>query len=153
MRRSSDDEYGEVMTARSVRRLTLRGVSGAAAGGGLVATTIASYGGTPETPWGLLLVGSYLCHRGITTGYRCGDVTSNEYVPTWSGACNGVACKARFVRVDAAEQVCDSGGPWFWTNGTGTNRAYGIHKGGGVTFSVFSKLQYVPGSTRPRYNF
>lgn len=101
----------------------------------------------------LALVGSYLCHRGITTGYRCGEVTSNEYAPTWSNACNGMTCQARFVRVAADQAGGDSGGPWLWTNGTGTNRAYGIHKGGASTWSVFSKLSYAPASTRLRYHY
>lgn len=64
-----------------------------------------------------------------------------------------MTCQARFVRVAADQAGGDSGGPWLWTNGTGTNRAYGIHKGGASTWSVFSKLSSAPASTRLRYNY
>lgn len=101
----------------------------------------------------------YLCHRGETSGQRCGTVASTSYAPTWSNACNGAICQPVFVRVNGAGQDSgDSGGPWYYTNGAGTNRAYGIHKGGTYpgttpTFSVYSKLLYRPLETRLRYNY
>ncbi len=53
----SGAEYGEAMTACSVRRFALSGVIGAGAGVGLAATTLATSYATPEVPWGLMIYG------------------------------------------------------------------------------------------------
>lgn len=49
------------------------------------------------------------------------------------------------MQFDLRESGCaagggDSGGPWY----NQTNRPVGIHKGGSSTFSVYSKLAYLP---------
>jgi streptogrisin C len=72
-------------------------------------------------------IGGYVCHRGKTTGYSCGDIVSKTFRPTYTNACPGVTCAAVWVRVEANSLECfpgDSGGPWF----LGLT-AYGIYKG------------------------
>lgn len=81
--------------------------------------------------------GDQVCSRGRTTGYRCGNVTSISYQPTWADACPGTTCNAVFVRVNAANAGGDSGGPWFFNT-----LGYGIHKGGSSTFSVYTSTNY-----------
>lgn len=83
--------------------------------------------------------GTVVCHRGMTTGYQCGRVTSIAYKPTYSGACPGGTCNSVFVRVSAKQEGGDSGGPW-----AAGSRPIGIHKGGSSTFSIYSKLHRVP---------
>jgi|GEM_PF-1743662 len=90
---------------------------------GSSATTATTQLGTQTT-----YVGQGLCHRGMASGYSCGYVTSLNFAPTWSNACNGSGCSAVFVRASGtnlANLGGDSGGPWF-----GGAYAYGIHKGG-----------------------
>lgn len=100
---------------------------------------------TTQIQGGYAVTGSYLCHRGKTTGYRCGSVTSTTYAPTWSGACQSATCQPVWVRVNAYSQPGDSGGPWFISG----NAAAGIHKGGATdgSWAVYAKLEYSPGST------
>jgi hypothetical protein len=81
--------------------------------------------------------GFTVCHRGRTTGWQCGETTSIVYQPTWEGACIDDICNSTFVRVDANQDQGDSGGPWV----SGDSPA-GIHKGGGSSWSVYSKLSY-----------
>ncbi len=91
------------------------------------------YGSSSSTPTartgtGVAYSGQGLCHRGKTSGYSCGYVTSTAFAPTWSGACGSSSCTASFVRVDGvalANLGGDSGGPWF-----SGGYAYGIHMGG-----------------------
>ncbi|MFV2087599.1 trypsin-like serine protease [Micromonospora sp. LOL_021] len=82
------------------------------------------------------------CHRGKAVGWGCGTITSIAYQPTWSGACPGGTCNAVFVRVGTGTAAGDSGGPW--VNG---NRPIGIHKGGGSSYSVYSKIYRIPAGT------
>ena len=84
--------------------------------------------------------GNIVYSYGRTTEYRYGQITSTSYKPTWSDACGTSACNSTFVRVDAPQGGGDSGGPWY----NQTNRPVGIHKGGSSTFSVYSKLAYLP---------
>lgn len=79
---------------------------------GSSATTATTRVGT-----GTAYVGQLLCHRGKTTGYSCGGVTSVTHAPpsSWN-VCGGSACSANWVRVsgvDLANLGGDSGGPWF----------------------------------------
>jgi hypothetical protein len=72
-------------------------------------------------------VGGYVCHRGKTTGYSCGDIASKSFQPTYTNACPGVTCASVWVRVEGSSLKCfpgDSGGPWFLVY-----TAYGIYKG------------------------
>ena len=72
-------------------------------------------------------VGGYVCHRGKTTGYSCGDIASKNFQPTYTNACPGVTCASVWVRVEGSSLKCfpgDSGGPWFLVY-----TAYGIYKG------------------------
>lgn len=79
--------------------------------------------------------GDYVCSRGKTSGFRCGNVTSTAYRPIWDGACPS-RCNAHFVRVGTGNSTGgDSGGPWF--NG---NAGYGVHKGSGSDFSVYTPV-------------
>ncbi|HYW09048.1 MAG TPA: S1 family peptidase [Longimicrobium sp.] len=71
-------------------------------------------------------VGNTACHRGKTTGYSCGAVSSTTYQPTYS--CGGTTCSATYISVTGANLACaggDSGGPWF--NG---QTAFGLHVAG-----------------------
>jgi len=75
--------------------------------------------------------GGFVCHRGRTTGYSCGTIASKRYRPTYTGACPGTTCRARWIRVEGSNLACfsgDSGGPFFLSN-----NAYGIMKGGSFT--------------------
>jgi hypothetical protein len=81
--------------------------------------------------------GDYVCSRGKASGYRCGNLTSISYQPTWSGACPNTTCNAVFVRVDAGTAGGDSGSPWF-----NANAGYGIQKGGSSTYSVYTSTNY-----------
>lgn len=106
------------------------------------------------TAEGTAAEGATLCHRGKTSGpefaigYVCGTVLDTTYQPTWADACPGGSCNSTFVSVEAYQRGGDSGGPWF--NGT---RIYGVHKGGvnGGTFSVYSKLVYLPSYLEPMW--
>ena len=72
-------------------------------------------------------VGGYVCHRGKTTGYSCGNIASKTFQPTYPNACPGVTCASVWVRVEGPSLKCfpgDSGGPWFLVY-----TAYGIYKG------------------------
>ncbi len=72
-------------------------------------------------------VGGYVCHRGKTTGYSCGDIESKTFRPTYTNACPGVTCASVWIRVKGSSLKCypgDSGGPWFLVYD-----AYGIYKG------------------------
>lgn len=82
---------------------------------------------------------SYVCRRGMSSGYDCGHIDSTTYKPLWSGACPGGACNSTFARVDIGTVGGDSGGPWF-----SGNFAYGIQKGGSTLYAVYSKLGYLP---------
>lgn len=105
--------------------------------------TSAFFGGSATTATtrqgtGTAFVGQGLCHRGKTTGYSCGNVTSTTFAPTWEGACPGTTCSASFVRVDGTTLSTsggDSGGPWF-----SGGAAYGIHKGGGAGWCVYTPV-------------
>jgi hypothetical protein len=97
------------------------------------ATTATTRSGT-----GTAFVGQGLCHRGKTTGYSCGNVTSTTFAPTWANACLSSPCSAAFVRIDGTtlgNAGGDSGGPWF--SGAA---AYGIHKGGGAGWGVYTPV-------------
>lgn len=82
-------------------------------------------------------LGDYVCSRGKTSGYRCGTINSISYTPTWTDACPGTTCSATWVRVGASSQGGDSGGPW-----AASGSAYGVHKGGSTSFSVFTSGNY-----------
>ncbi|MEV0621908.1 S1 family peptidase [Nonomuraea sp. NPDC050404] len=93
--------------------------------------------------------GDYVCHRGKTTGYSCGTVSTISYRPTWSNACNGVTCSATWIRVSGSGLKCypgDSGGPWF-----NAYKAYGIYKGqsstgtgtAGCNWAVYMAINYI----------
>ena len=72
-------------------------------------------------------VGGYVCHRGKTTGYSCGDIASTTFQPTYPNACPGTTCASVWVRVAGPSLRCfpgDSGGPWFIAY-----EAYGLYKG------------------------
>lgn len=72
-------------------------------------------------------VGGYVCHRGKTTGYSCGNIESKTFQPTYTNACPGVTCASVWIRVEGSSLKCfpgDSGGPWFLVY-----TAYGIYKG------------------------
>lgn len=72
-------------------------------------------------------VGGYVCHRGKTTGYSCGNIQSKTFKPTYTNACPGVTCASVWIRVAGSSLKCfpgDSGGPWFLVYD-----AYGIYKG------------------------
>lgn len=84
-------------------------------------------------------VGLRVCHRGIASGMKCGNIASISYKPTWDDACPRTGCHNTFVSLRATQAGGDSGGPWF----TGRHPV-GIHKGGSSTLSVFSSLAYSP---------
>ncbi|MDR1185910.1 MAG: S1 family peptidase [Bifidobacteriaceae bacterium] len=94
--------------------------------------------------------GATVCRRGKTNGYTCGKVQTLGYTPTWSNACNGVACGAAFVKTNQTTKGGDSGAP-VWA---GTGNPVGIHKGGsegglfGIgQFSVYSTMGQRPAGT------
>lgn len=91
-------------------------------------------------------VGITACHRGKTTGWRCGEITSISYRPTYAGACPNTTCNAVFVRASAQQAGGDSGGPW--VNG---RSPIGIHKGGGTSWSIYSKISRIPSATSLYY--
>lgn len=95
--------------------------------------------GNTATP----IAGNLAYTYGKTTGYRYGQITSTSYKPTWTNACIPMPCNSTFVRVNAPQDDGDSGGPWY----NQTNRPIGIHKGGSSSFSVYSKLAYMPSGT------
>ena len=71
--------------------------------------------------------GDYICHRGKSTDYSCGTVTTVSYTPTYSGACGSTPCNPMFVLAQGPSLECypgDSGGPVF-SGGS----AYGWYKG------------------------
>lgn len=77
-------------------------------------------------PNGTNVQGMSACHRGKTTGFSCGGIMSVTYKPTYSGACPGGPCEARFVLAGAAAgEPGDSGGP-VWAPGI---VPIGIYKG------------------------
>jgi len=63
-------------------------------------------------------IGDTVCHRGKTTGYSCGKVSSKKYKPS---VCGAQVCASTWVAVEPSTEVqptlaCaegDSGGPWF----------------------------------------
>lgn len=104
---------------------------------GSSSTSATSVGGPQDMP-----EGATVCHRGKTSGWKCGKITSIGYKPTWDNACLTSACNPVFVRVDAAQAGGDSGGPW--VNGSSP---IGIHKGGAASWSVYSKFYRIPSGT------
>ncbi len=88
--------------------------------------------------------GDFVCHRGETTGYSCGEVELLDFAP--AGELCGGACLPTWVTV--AGPNCkggDSGGPVF----SGTT-AFGIVKGGSYrrdrscAFYYYMSLDYLP---------
>jgi hypothetical protein len=68
--------------------------------------------------------GHSVCHRGKTTNYSCGTVTSITYRHS---DCGSETCAATWIRVEGSQLRCyfgDSGGPWFHNT-----TAYGIYWG------------------------
>lgn len=62
------------------------------------------------------LVGDPVCHRGISTGRSCGEITSKTYKPTYGGACGGQTCDSSYFTIEGPNLRCwpgDSGGPVF----------------------------------------
>ena len=86
-------------------------------------------------------VGQRLCHRGQTSGFSCGTVESITYTPTWdSTAYVNQSCSNTFISVYGGSSLSgDSGGPWF-----SGRHPVGIHKAGGASSLVLSKLSYSP---------
>lgn len=77
--------------------------------------------------------GNAVCHRGLTSGYSCGTVSSITYQPTYAGACP-TTCNAVWISVTGPNLACsggDSGGAWF--NG---QTAFGLMKAGSFTGSA-----------------
>lgn len=86
------------------------------------------------------LSGESVCRRGKTTGYDCGTIFNTSYKPTYAGACPSGPCNSTFALVeDTYVQGGDSGGPWFLGG-----YAYGITKGYTASYSIYSKLGYLP---------
>jgi hypothetical protein len=88
--------------------------------------------------------GDFVCHRGIRSGYSCGEVELTDYAPP--GALCGGPCAPVWVTV--AGPGCgggDSGGPVF-----SGNTAFGIVKGGTwersgrCAFYYYMSLDYLP---------
>lgn len=81
-------------------------------------------------------VGGYVCKYGKTTGYKCGYITSKNYLST-----SQPNSTATFIRVskDGVDLSSggDSGGPWFLGN-----NAYGIHKCGIGNDSCYMAINY-----------
>lgn len=76
-----------------------------------------------------IAINATVCHQGITTGYSCGTVTDKTGGPNYDNL---------FIEINNAQHSGgDSGGPWF----LGTS-AYGIHHGGGGTYSYFTATDY-----------
>lgn len=107
-----------------------------------------SYRNVNDTEPRLEMVGDYVCHFGITTGYSCGVIQTIHYQ---SVGCNGVACDPVWVRVEGSNLECaggDSGGPWF-----NANTAYGLlHSGassgtgpGQCAFATFNSIGAIQG--------
>lgn len=95
--------------------------------------------------------GNYVCHRGKTSGYSCGNIQSTSYKPTYTNACNGVTCSSVWIRVTGASLACaggDSGGPWF-----NSTTAYGTHKAGSssgtgqgdCSEAIYMAINYITG--------
>ncbi len=93
--------------------------------------------------------GDFVCHRGSTTGYSCGNVQNRSYRPTYANACPGTTCDAVWIQVSGTDLRCfpgDSGGPWFLVNS-----AYGVYKGqsssgsgaGQCTWAIFTSVTYI----------
>ncbi len=80
-----------------------------------------------------LLIGSYACHWGRTTGYSCGTIDNVYFAagntcvaPSFTSACAATWIRVVDGPVGALDVSCspgDSGGPWFVGS-----EAYGIHK-------------------------
>lgn len=90
--------------------------------------------------------GSLVCHRGMNSGYSCGNVTSPySTIGTYCGENGEYICAYSYVEIPGVnynQAKCvpgDSGGPW--SNGT---RAYGIHWGGNSSVCLYSKVGYLP---------
>jgi hypothetical protein len=98
------------------------------------------------------MVGDFVCHWGIATGYSCGTVITIHYV---SVDCNGVPCDPVWVRVEGSGLACyfgDSGGPFFRVT-----TAYGImHSGSfsgpGVGQCAFATFNSIGSITGPNNN-
>ena len=72
------------------------------------------------------MLGDYVCHFGVSTGYSCGTVVSTTHDPNYA-ICGSDGCDHIWVRVAGPTlKSCgyDSGGPWFQDR-----TAYGIHSG------------------------
>lgn len=85
-------------------------------------------------------INEYVCKRGKTTGYNCGNITSKTYNP--NTAQNN---SATFIRVHHASNTLlsdsgDSGMPWF--NG---NTAYGTGKGHVSNDAIYMAINYLSG--------
>ncbi len=71
------------------------------------------------------MLGHYVCHFGIKSGFSCGNVVNTSYSPNYD-VCDDV-CDDIWVKVEGETlRACggDSGGPWFQDR-----TAYGIHSG------------------------
>ncbi|MFC8598666.1 S1 family peptidase [Isoptericola sp. NPDC057191] len=102
---------------------------------GSSASSATTLGGAVDVP-----KGATVCHRGKTTGWSCGKITSLSYKPTYDNACNGSPCEAVFVQVaDAETKGGDSGGPW-----VSGRSPVGIHKGSGGGLAIYSKISRLP---------
>lgn len=93
--------------------------------------------------------GDWVCHRGKTTGYSCGTVSTITYRPTYDNACPGTTCSATWVQMSGASLRCypgDSGGVVFLNFS-----AYGIYKGqsssgsgaGQCSWMIYMAIDYI----------
>lgn len=86
-------------------------------------------------------VGDQVCHRGVTTGYSCGNVSKTDTQLTYTNACNGVTCAATWVTVGGnSGTACyggDSGGSVFISQ-----TAVGTMKGGPNTGTAKGQCAY-----------
>lgn len=84
-------------------------------------------------------VGSQVCKYGNTTGYGCGTIQSKIIQPFGTST---VSPNATFVSVSKNGATLtaggDSGGSWF-----NNNSAYGVHKGGSPTISIYTPIDYI----------
>ncbi len=92
---------------------------------------------TGQIDWVFLPTGDWACHRGRSTDYSCGPITSKSFQPTYANACPGTACAFQWIRMEGSFLKCfpgDSGGPVFFnsefpfTTST-TVEAVGLYKG------------------------
>ena len=97
------------------------------------------------------MLGDFVCHFGISSGYSCGYVVSITFDPGYD-ACSDKDCDDIWVKVEGETlKACrgDSGGPWFQDR-----TAYGIYSGqdtsgsddctaAGTSFAVFTAMDDV----------